>query len=129
MVSTQNTYAFNAIEGSELIVSGRDVDTAPRHINTARLNWVFMPSASAELEWISIGRYYVDASNEHTYPGHDLLNLRVGWDFGANWAATLRVNNVLDEDYADRADFAFGNFRYFPGRDRSAFVEVRYQTR
>jgi outer membrane receptor protein involved in Fe transport len=125
----QHTYDFDAVEGSELIVAGRDVDTAPRHINTARLNWTFLPSANAELEWISIGRYYVDASNEHSYPGHDLLNLRVGWDFSANWAATLRLNNALDEDYADRADFAFGNFRYFPGRDRTAFVEVRYQTR
>jgi outer membrane receptor protein involved in Fe transport len=125
----EHTYDFNATEGSELIVAGRDVDTAPRHINTARLNWAFLPSANAELEWVSIGRYYVDASNEHTYPGHDLLNLRLGWDFSQNWAATLRVNNVLDEDYADRADFAFGNFRYFPGRDRTAFAEVRYQTR
>jgi outer membrane receptor protein involved in Fe transport len=125
----EHTYDFDAIEGSELIVAGRDVDTAPRHINTARLNWTFLPSANAELEWISIGKYYVDASNEHTYPGHDLLNLRVAWDFSDNWAATLRLNNVLDEDYADRADFAFGNFRYFPGRERTAFVEVRYQTR
>jgi outer membrane receptor protein involved in Fe transport len=125
----EHTYDFNAVEGSEIIAAGRDVDTAPRHINTARATWAFLPSAHAELEWVSVGRYYVDASNEHTYPGHDLLNLRLGWDVSENWAATLRVNNVLDEDYADRADFAFGNFRYFPGRDRTAFVEVRYQAR
>jgi iron complex outermembrane recepter protein len=125
----KHTYDFDAIEGSERIVAGRDVDTAPRHINSARINWAFLPSATAELEWQSIGRYYVDASNEHTYPGHDLLNVRVGWSIGENWAATLRVNNALDQEYADRADFAFGSFRYFPGRGRSAFVEVRYQTR
>ena len=27
-------------------------------------------------------------------------------------ACALRLNNALDRDYADRADFAFGNYRY-----------------
>lgn len=122
----KHTYDFNAMEGNEPIVAGRDVDTAPRHINTARLNWRFLPSADAELEWQSVGRYFIDASNEHEYGGHDLLNLRVGWSIGSNWIATLRVTNVTDRAYADRADFAFGDYRYFPGRGRTAFVEVRY---
>ncbi|MEY2921097.1 MAG: hypothetical protein RL261_2402, partial [Pseudomonadota bacterium] len=29
--------------------------------------------------------------------------------------------------YADRADFAFGNYRYFPGRPRSVFAELTWQ--
>jgi hypothetical protein len=40
---------------------------------------------------------------------------------------TLRLNNVLDRDYADRADYAFGNYRYFPGRDRALFAEVAWR--
>jgi outer membrane receptor protein involved in Fe transport len=123
----EHTYDFDrAIEQGETIVAGRDVDTAPRHVNTARANWQFLPAASAELEWISVGRYFVDASNAHQYPGHDLLNLRVGWDITPRWSTTLRLNNVTDRDYADRADFAFGSFRYFPGRGRALFVEVRF---
>jgi iron complex outermembrane receptor protein len=105
------------------------VDTAPRHVNTARLEWQFLPAASAELEWLSVGRYFVDAGNANEYPGHDLLNLRVGWSFRDNWGTTLRLNNLTDRAYADRADFAFGNYRYFPGRGRTVFVEVRYQSR
>ena len=122
----RHTYDFNAVEGTERITAGRDVDTAPRHINTARINWRFLPAANAELEWIGIGSYFVDASNEHEYEGHDLLNLRVGWSFGQNWITTLRLNNLTDEPYADRADFAFGNYRYFPGRGRTLFAELRY---
>ncbi len=125
----RHTYDFNAVEGSEAIVAGCDVDTAPRHVHTARVNWRFRPEASAELEWISVGSYYVDASNAHSYGGHDLLNLRVGYRVSENWNATLRVNNLTDRAYADRADYAFGNYRYFPGRGRTAFVEVRYQVR
>lgn len=125
----KHTYDFNrAIEQGETIVAGRDIDTAPRHINTARLNWNFVPSAAAELEWVSVGRYFVDAGNANEYPGHDLLNLRVSWRATENWRTILRVNNVTDRAYADRADFAFGNYRYFPGRGRTLFVEVRYET-
>jgi iron complex outermembrane recepter protein len=123
----RHTYAFNrVVEQGETIVSGRDIDTAPRHVNTARLNWRFLQAADAELEWVSVGRYFVDAANANEYPGHDLLNLRVGWNAPGNWSTTLRLNNVTDRAYADRADFAFGNYRYFPGRGRTLFVEVRY---
>jgi outer membrane receptor protein involved in Fe transport len=126
----KHTYAFNrSIDGGETIVSGRDIDTAPRHVNTARVDWQFLPVANAELEWVSVGRYFVDAINAHDYPGHDLLNLRLGWNIRDNWITTLRLNNLTDEAYADRADFAFGNYRYFPGRGRTLFVEVRYVTR
>jgi iron complex outermembrane recepter protein len=116
----EHTYDFNRlVEGGETIASGRDVDTAPRHVHTARINWRLLPAANAELE----------AANAHEYGGHDLLNLRVGVSFLDNWHATLRVNNLADRDYADRADYAFGNYRYFPGRGRSAFVEVKYTMR
>jgi iron complex outermembrane receptor protein len=75
-----------------------------------------------------VGRYFVDAANANEYPGHDLLNLRVGWNIRDNWRTTLRLNNVTDVAYADRADFAFGNYRYFPGRGRTLFVEVSYRS-
>lgn len=124
----EHTYDFDAMEGSELIVAGREIDTAPRHIQNARLTWRFVPAATAELEWQSIGRYFLDASNEHEYSGHDLLNLRVGWDMARSWRTIVRVTNLTDRKYADRADFAFGNYRYFPGRDRSVFVELSYRS-
>jgi iron complex outermembrane recepter protein len=124
----EHTYEFDrVIEQGETIVAGRDVDTAPRRINSARLNWSFLPAAAAELEWVSVGRYFVDAANANSYGGHDLLNLRVSWRATENWRTILRLNNVTDRAYADRADFAFGNYRYFPGRGRAVFLEVRYE--
>ena len=41
------------------------------------------------------------------------------------WVRYRRLNNVSDERYADRADYAFGDYRYFPGRGRELFVELR----
>jgi len=40
--------------------------------------------------------------------------------------ADLRVDNLFDKRYADRADFAFGNYRYFPARGRAVFLSVDY---
>ena len=40
----------------------------------------------------------------------------------------MRLNNIADRDIADRADYAFGNYRYFPGRGREFFAEIQYLT-
>jgi len=39
----------------------------------------------------------------------------------------LRLTNLLDEDYAERADFGFGSYRYFVGQPRGAYLEISYQ--
>ena len=62
----------------------------------------------------------------NNYAGHNLLYLRLDKRFSPNWSAALRLNNLADVRYAERADFAFGRFRYTPGRGRSLFVEIRY---
>ena len=56
----------------------------------------------------------------------DRFNLRVSSQFSQRWRGTLRLTNLLDEDYAERADFAFGNYRYFVGQPLGAFLEVGY---
>ena len=124
----RHRYEFSsAIEGGETIVDGNDVDTAPRQIHAASLRWEPGERLAAELEWLYVDDYWLDAANAHRYDGHELLNLRGSWSFTPQWSLALRLNNLLDRDYADRADFAFGNYRYFPGRDRSFFAEVSWQ--
>ncbi|HZF16209.1 MAG TPA: TonB-dependent receptor [Steroidobacteraceae bacterium] len=125
-----HTYAFTrAADGGELIVDGNDVDTAPRNVGSARLEWRLADSVRTELEWVHVGSYFVDAANTEKYPGHDLLNLRAAWSINDAWTLRLRVNNLANVTYADRADLAFGNLRYFPGRDRSVFLEIGYYHR
>jgi len=123
----RHEYDFTtAIEGGETIKAGNDVDTAPRDLMRVALEYTPSPGLAAEAEWLVVGDYFVDASNAHRYDGHELLNLRARWDFAPRWSATVRVNNALDTAYADRADFAFGSYRYFPGRPRSTFLELAW---
>jgi iron complex outermembrane receptor protein len=74
-----------------------------------------------------MGRYFIDPSNDHEYEGHDLVNLRLTSQLTPNVRLHGQVKNLLDEEYADRADFAFGDYRFFPGRDRTYQVGVSYQ--
>jgi outer membrane receptor protein involved in Fe transport len=124
----RHRYEFSrAIEGGETITAGNDVDTAPRDVARASLQFSPLETVRAEAEWLVVGDYFLDAANAHRYTGHELLNLRASWAFRPQWSVTLRVNNALDRAYADRADFAFGNYRYFPGRPRSVFAEITWQ--
>jgi outer membrane receptor protein involved in Fe transport len=54
------------------------------------------------------------------------MNLRSRIELSKRFHVTARFNNILDEDVADRADYAFGQYRYFPGRGRELFIELRY---
>ena len=52
----KHTYAFNrVVDGGETIVSGRDVDTAPRHVNTARVD-VAVPAGRERGAGMVVGR-------------------------------------------------------------------------
>ncbi len=124
----RHRYEFSrAVEGGEAIVAGNDVDTAPRRLHRAAVAWTPGAAWAFEAEWLSVGEYWLDAANEHRYGGHELLNLRGRWQAARQWSLTLRLNNALDRDYADRADYAFGNYRYFPGRGRALFAEIAWQ--
>jgi outer membrane receptor protein involved in Fe transport len=123
----RHTYDFDAVASrGETFVSGRDIDTAPRWLGNLEL--LFTPSEriNAELQWTTIGEYYLDAENRFRYPGHAIFNLRVGTQLAAALELIVRLNNLADRDYADRADYAFGSYRYFPGRGRELFAEIRY---
>lgn len=120
-------YAFDrpVSRGSETIVDGARLDTAPEWLWNARLLWEPRPDTDLEAEWVHVGEYFADAANTAAYEGHDLVNLRAAYEFGGGWEAFTAVRNVFDTRYAERADFAFGGYRYFPGEPRSVSFGVR----
>jgi outer membrane receptor protein involved in Fe transport len=123
----RHEYRFTAlVEQGEQITSGNDMDTAPRDLHALRLRYGGS-RLEAELEWQWVGAYWANAANTARYGGHDVGNLRVAFQPARNWTASVRVTNLLDVAYADRADFAFGDYRYFPGRGRAYFLEIGWR--
>ncbi|WP_370237364.1 MULTISPECIES: TonB-dependent receptor [Henriciella] len=123
----EHTYTFDRIvgNGSEIIRSGNEVDTAPNWLGDLTLRWMpterFEASVSAEY----VGEYFTDPANQQTYSGHTLISLRVAYDLAEGLEGFVIVRNLFDLNYADRADYAFGNNRYFPGEPLNATFGIR----
>jgi outer membrane receptor protein involved in Fe transport len=113
--------------GSSGDIEGNRIDTAPDNFGSLRLGWDFLRSYRAELEWVHMDNYYLEPDNLHEYDGHDLLNLRMRGELTRRITVGLRVTNLTDEDYAERADFGFGSYRYFVGEPRSVYVSLDYR--
>ncbi len=106
------------------LVKGNDIDTAPRTLGSASLLWRPTERHNIELEWVHIGEYYTDPENNNEYDGHNLLHLRGKWQLNPSTTIHYRLMNLTDEDYAERADYAFGFDRYFVGTPRSVYAGV-----
>jgi len=125
----RHEYDFSrAIEGGETIIKGNDVDTAPRQVHNLGVDLQFNETLHAAIDVAFVDRYFLDAANTAAYTGHTVANLRFDWRATDDLRASLRVDNVFDTAYADRADFAFGNYRYFPARDRALFLSLDFAT-
>jgi outer membrane receptor protein involved in Fe transport len=106
---------------------GNDIDTAPRRMSSTQLGWQPTPQTRAELEWVAMGKYYTDIGNQYSYSGHDLYNLRLNQQINSHISIGLRIKNLTDIDYAERADFStFSGDRYFIGEPRSYYADISF---
>ena len=119
----RHTYDFALDEGSAAnnITDGDRVDTAPDTLATVRATLTPTDRISADVEWRHVGDYFTNPGNTNSYPGHDVFVLRGRYNVSEAIEIFGRVDNIFDTRYADRADFAFGNERFFPGRPRTLF--------
>ncbi|WP_034475087.1 TonB-dependent receptor family protein [Aestuariibacter salexigens] len=125
------TYAIHTYHYDELLdginINGNEMDSAPRWFGTVQLSWAPSDATRVALQWQHMGKYYTDAENLHQYDGHDLLNVYINYTLQKNIMLRLRMTNLTDEDYAERADFTvFSGDRYFPGRPRQIFAGIEY---
>jgi iron complex outermembrane receptor protein len=120
-------YAFDrpVRNASEAIVDGARLDTAPEWLWNARLVWTPSEAWEFEGEWVHVGEYFANAANTATYDGHDLINVRARYSLSDTIELFGAIRNLADDRYAERADFAFGGYRYFPGEPRSLSVGLR----
>jgi len=117
-------YSSDVISGG-ININGNQIDTAPETFGTATLNWQASNRINSALEVQYVGEYFLDPENLNTYSGHTLFNLRTQYRVTDSTTASVRLLNVTNRRYAERADFTtFTAERYFPGEPRSAFFEL-----
>ena len=110
-------YEFD--HASSGVVKGNQIDTAPEQLANVRVSWQPTEKSQLELEWLHMGEYYLDPANAHEYDGHDLLQLRGSMAINNHVRLFARIENLADEKYASRADYAFGSYRFFGGQPRA----------
>lgn len=126
---SDQTYTFDRIvgNGSEIILDGNAIDTAPEWLANAAFTWLPNDAFSLQISADYVGEYFTNPANTQDYPGHLVAHVRASYDVSNALEAFVIVRNLTDEQYADRADFAFGNERYFPGEPLNVTVGIRKQ--
>ncbi len=125
----RHRWDFDRDLGGEVIESGNTIASAPERLASADLTWRPVPRWSMQLAAESTGRYYLDEANSRRYGGHLLVHGFAAYRDPSGWSVEIKLRNLGGERYAERADFAFGSYRYFPGPGRSVFVQLGWRSR
>jgi outer membrane cobalamin receptor len=139
IVSANNSFSTNITYGDhkydfetdtsmrEKIRVGNQIDTAPKLMANLLWGLNLNKNSSLTFEVEHMSSYYTDAANLHEYEGHTLYHARYNQKLSESLKTYLRIDNISDKAYAERADFnAFGGDRYFPGLPREIYIGLEY---
>lgn len=106
--------------------SGNEIENAPRLLANLRLTWQPVTNTQAQLEWVELGSYFLEASNQQgKYAGHRLFNARISTKLDQHWSCFARITNLTDKRYADSASYSSGMAMYSPALPRAVYLGVQ----
>ena len=124
---TNAIHEFVDYEDAGVSFDGNEMNLAPGWIANAEIMYrpPVLRGARVALEWQHVGAYFMDPANTRSYPGYDLLNLRLGYRIrGVEvWA---NVENLADELYANTAEKTRFGHSFSPGASRNVVFGVGY---
>ncbi|MEM7328480.1 MAG: TonB-dependent receptor [Pseudomonadota bacterium] len=126
---SDQVYTFDRVvgNGSEVIRDGNQIDTAPEWLANASFTWLVNDEFDLQISSNYVGEYFTNPANTQDYSGHFVTSLRASYDVSEALETFVIIRNLTDETYADRADFAFGNQRFFPGEPLNVTLGLRKQ--
>jgi outer membrane receptor protein involved in Fe transport len=110
--------------------SGNEMENAPRLVANTRLSWKPQSGTTAQLEWVSLGAYWLEAGNSAAfgkYPGHDVFNLRVSHAVAPKLSVFARAMNLTDRRYADSASVSSNTPVFTPALPRAFYLGLEAQ--
>jgi outer membrane receptor protein involved in Fe transport len=105
--------------------SGNEMESAPRVMANTRVSWTPRSGTLAQLEWVRLGDYWLEAGNLATYgkyPGHDVFNLRLSQSVGKGVNVFARLMNLTDRRYADSASVSSSTPVFSPALPRALYL-------
>lgn len=117
--------------------AGNEMKAAPDYIANVRLRYAprFLSGFSSQLEWQSIGEYWMDDANsvdpetgqDRIYDGYSLINLKARYQVSNQLSFNARVLNLTDEVYAQEGEYRYGKNSWSPGAPRTVYIGMSYQ--
>ena len=127
MSIADHTYDFTrTIARGEQVNKGDTVDSAPRVVGS--LAWTITPNDRfvSQFRLVHVGSHPLNIENTAHYGGHSVVHWYGNWQIASDWQINAKLDNLTGKRYADRADFAFGSYRYFPAPPRYLYLGVSY---
>ncbi|MCX6331791.1 MAG: TonB-dependent receptor [Bacteroidetes bacterium] len=119
--NTKHTYISTNIKGTD--VSGNEMNAAPHFFNNITVSWKPTLALRIALEAQHQSKYFMDETNKTTYPGFDVMNMRVGYNFKKSelWLNILNITNAYYSTMATRNFSVKGSsaYSYYLGDPRS----------
>jgi outer membrane receptor for Fe3+-dicitrate len=119
--NAKHTYITTIIKGVD--VSGNEMNAAPHFWSNLSSNIKFKKQFTANIEWQHQSSYFMDETNATSYPGFDVFNFRLNYNYNKSifW---IHLLNVTDSYYSTMATKNFsvkGNaaYSYYVGEPRS----------
>ncbi|MEO5331650.1 MAG: TonB-dependent receptor [Magnetococcus sp. YQC-5] len=115
-------------ESATKIYDGKEMALAPRVIGSTSVRYApdHGQKGKGELEWVTLGSYWLDPANTKQYSGHDLFNIRGSYPIKQDLELFGSVTNLFDKRYAETGALSFGgNELYAPGMPRMAFMGLQ----
>lgn len=109
-------------------LSGKEMASAPKLVANAQLAFTpdILPGSNLELEWVKLGDYWMDDANTQKYAGHNMFNVRAGYQAGA-WKIYARAMNVTNQKWATNVSYTPTAGRELaPGNPLSFFGGITY---
>jgi len=119
---TYETWITNPFTGANL--NGNEIESAPRRLGNTRLTWTPATGTTAQLEWVKMGSYWLDAGNTGKYGGHDLWHLRASHRLSKGLSVAARIMNLADKRHADSAGGTGVAPTLSPGLPRTVFASL-----
>ena len=132
-------YIFNDVFATSLAASyseSKYVDDVQYHNNEmagapntkANVRVFYTPNSNlsimGEVQYVS--SYYMDDKNIHTYDGYTIGNIKANYSINKNLKLFGKIDNITDEKYAEKADYAYGKEKYTPASPRMFYAGIEY---
>nr|WP_293838302.1 TonB-dependent receptor [uncultured Arsenicibacter sp.] len=111
-------------------VNGKDMPSAPRWLWNTELSYypAWLPKFRTSVEWQHVSSWYQNQVNTITYPGYDIMNFRIGyqWKGIEVFGNVLNLTNALYATNATRGNAATDRTTFTPAAPRTFVLGIQY---